>query len=174
MSFFKQGFLKQLLTEGEKYMFTLFNLMTLSEQGIYDVIANLGSIPARLFFSKMEESAHLYFSQSVKRGHVEVTQLEKESAPTRHLHILLKSLIIFGLIVTTFGVFYSHLLLYIYGGELLTEGVGPLLLKVILIINNLTYSKCNNISSLGTMFLCDLPRCERNKRMLCIQCHDCG
>lgn len=47
VSFFKQGFLKQMLTEGEKYMFTWFSLMTLSEQGVYDRIANLGSIPAR-------------------------------------------------------------------------------------------------------------------------------
>ena len=68
VSFFKQGFLKQLLTEGEKYMITWFNLMSLSQQGVFDVIGNLGSIPARLFFSKIEESAHLYFSQTTRRG----------------------------------------------------------------------------------------------------------
>jgi hypothetical protein len=32
-AFFKQGIVKQLLTEGEKYMFTCFSLMTLAQQG---------------------------------------------------------------------------------------------------------------------------------------------
>ncbi len=32
-AFFKQGIVKQLLTEGEKYMFTCFSLMTLTQQG---------------------------------------------------------------------------------------------------------------------------------------------
>ncbi len=38
VSFFSQGFLKQLLTEGEKYMITWFSLMSLGEQGVYDII----------------------------------------------------------------------------------------------------------------------------------------
>ena len=46
-SFLGQGVVKQLLTEGEKYMMTVFSLLTLSEQGIYDVVANLGSLAAR-------------------------------------------------------------------------------------------------------------------------------
>jgi oligosaccharide translocation protein RFT1 len=126
LSFFKQGFLKQILTEGEKYMFTWFSLMTLPQQGVYDVIANLGSIPARLFFSKLEESAHLYFSQTVTRGE----KGGKEVAPTRHLHLLLKGLVLLGLVVCTFGVSYSHLLLHLYGGELLSSGEGPSLLRM--------------------------------------------
>ena len=52
-SFIRQGILKQLLTEGEKYLFTIFSLMTLAEQGIYDVVANLGSLAPRLVFSKV-------------------------------------------------------------------------------------------------------------------------
>ena len=126
-SFFQQGFLKQLLTEGEKYMFTLFSLMSLSEQGIYDVIANLGSIPARLFFSKMEESAHLYFSHTVARG--KGADLSKEKEASRHLHILLKGLVLLGVVVLAFGYSFSHLLLHIYGGELLSSGVGPALMR---------------------------------------------
>ena len=46
-SFLGQGVVKQLLTEGEKYVMTVFSLLTLSEQGIYDVVANLGSLAAR-------------------------------------------------------------------------------------------------------------------------------
>ena len=127
LSFFKQGFLKQLLTEGEKYMFTYFSLMSLSEQGVYDVIANLGSIPARLLFSKMEESAHLYFSHTVTRGRK--ADMSKEEEPSRHLHTLLKGLILLGLLVTAFGWSYARLLLQLYGGELLSSGVGPALMR---------------------------------------------
>ena len=38
--FFKQGLLKQILTEGEAYMFTFFNLMSLAEQGVYNIASN--------------------------------------------------------------------------------------------------------------------------------------
>jgi oligosaccharide translocation protein RFT1 len=90
LSFFKQGFLKQLLTEGERYMFTWFSLLTLAEQGVYDVIASLGSIPARLVFAKLEESAHLYFSQTVMRGADPAQVRDREADASRHLHLLLK------------------------------------------------------------------------------------
>lgn len=35
--------------------------------GIYDVVGNLGSLAARLVFSKIEESAYFYFTQTVSR-----------------------------------------------------------------------------------------------------------
>jgi len=126
-SFFKQGFLKQALTEGEKYMFTWFNLMTLAEQGIYDVVANLGSIPARLLFVKLEESARLYFGLSVRRG--PNADMKKEVDASKHLWILLKSLVLIGLVVCAFGVSYCHALLHLYGGHLLSAGTGPALLR---------------------------------------------
>ena len=50
-SFLGQGVVKQLLTEGEKYVMTIFSLLTLPEQGIYDVVANLGSLAARYYAS---------------------------------------------------------------------------------------------------------------------------
>lgn len=127
-SFFKQSFLKQILTEGEKYVFTWFNLLTLSEQGVYDAIANLGSIPARLIFSKVEEGAHLYFSQIVHRGDGNDSESEREAS--RHLHLLLKGLLLFGLVVAIFGFSFSHMLLHLYGGTLLSSDVGPTLLRL--------------------------------------------
>ena len=63
-SFIRQGILKQLLTEGEKYLFTIFSLMTLAEQGIYDVVANLGSLAPRLVFSKVFEKFYGLYSDS--------------------------------------------------------------------------------------------------------------
>ena len=128
LSFFKQGFLKQLLTDGEKYVFTFFSLMSLGEQGIFDSVANLGSIPARLVFSKVEESSHLYFSQTVSRGKVENS--EKEIAAAKYLHAVLKGLVLLSIIVCAFGMSYSHALLHLYGGDILSSGVGPALLRM--------------------------------------------
>ena len=59
-SFLGQGVVKQLLTEGEKYVMTVFSLLTLSEQGIYDVVANLGSLAARYSCLYKEISVAIY------------------------------------------------------------------------------------------------------------------
>ena len=123
-SFFKQGFLKQVLTEGEKYIFTWFSLMSLTDQGIYDVVANLGSLAARLVFSKVEEAAYLFFNQSVKRGSDKV-----DPEVIKMLFRTLRTMTLFGLIVLTFGYSYSHLLLHLYGGQNLSSGIGPSLLR---------------------------------------------
>lgn len=124
-SFFRQGLIKQLLTEGEKYIFTWFSLMTLAQQGIYDVIANLGSLAARLVFSKVEEAAYLYFNQSI------VTRGGENVSPQvlSNLRVVLRAMTLLGLLVMTFGFSYSHLLLHLYGGTNLSTGLGPELLR---------------------------------------------
>ena len=61
--FFKQGVLKQLLTEGERYVMTVFSVLTFTEQGVYDVVNNLGSLAARFLFLPIEESSYFYFAQ---------------------------------------------------------------------------------------------------------------
>lgn len=69
-SFFKQGLLKQLLTEGERYLMTVFHMLDFAEQGLYDVVANLGSLAARFIFQPIEENAYVFFSRTVERGKV--------------------------------------------------------------------------------------------------------
>jgi oligosaccharide translocation protein RFT1 len=59
--------MKQILTEGERYIMTLFSVLTFSEQGVYDIVNNLGSLAARFLFRPVEESAYFYFSQMVAR-----------------------------------------------------------------------------------------------------------
>jgi oligosaccharide translocation protein RFT1 len=59
--------MKQILTEGERYIMTLFSVLTFSEQGVYDIVNNLGSLAARFLFRPIEESAYFYFSQMVAR-----------------------------------------------------------------------------------------------------------
>lgn len=56
-----------MLTEGERYVMTLFTVLTFYEQGVYDVVNNLGSLAARFLFRPIEESAYFYFSQIVSR-----------------------------------------------------------------------------------------------------------
>lgn len=46
---------------------TLFNVLSFYEQGIYDVVNNLGSLAARFLFRPIEESAYFYFTQLVHR-----------------------------------------------------------------------------------------------------------
>ncbi|KAL1457105.1 hypothetical protein WDU94_001766 [Cyamophila willieti] len=66
-SFMKQGLLKQLLTDGERYVMTIFTLLSFAEQGTFDVVNNLGSLAARFLFRPIEESCYFYFSQVVQR-----------------------------------------------------------------------------------------------------------
>lgn len=50
VSFAKQCVIKQVLTEGERYVMTISPLLTFSEQSMYDIVNNLGSLAARFVF----------------------------------------------------------------------------------------------------------------------------
>lgn len=86
---------------------------------------------ARLIFSKVEESAYFYFSQTVTRGDEGRTgqKVNNEVAASRHLFLSLRAMTLIGLTVAVFGQSYSHLLLHLYGGDRLSQGLGPLLLR---------------------------------------------
>lgn len=47
LSFGKQCVVKQVLTEGERYVMTVSPVLTFREQATYDVVNNLGSLAAR-------------------------------------------------------------------------------------------------------------------------------
>ena len=57
---------------------TFFSVLTFADQGVYDVINNLGSLAARFIFLPIEESAYLLFSQILERG-----KLAKEQTKVR-------------------------------------------------------------------------------------------
>lgn len=65
--FFGQTLLKQLLTEGEKFVMTFWNPLSFEEQGKYDIVDNLSSLAARFVFAPIEESAYLLFTSLVER-----------------------------------------------------------------------------------------------------------
>ena len=58
---------------------TFFGVLTFADQGVYDVINNLGSLAARFIFLPIEDSAYLLFSQILERG-----KLAKEQTKVRY------------------------------------------------------------------------------------------
>ncbi|KNC75655.1 hypothetical protein SARC_11824 [Sphaeroforma arctica JP610] len=77
-SFTKQSFLKQFLTEGERYVMTLFAVIDFGQQGVFDVVSNLGSLVARFLFQPIEESYYLFFTSILSRDETH------ESIPQEH------------------------------------------------------------------------------------------
>ena len=67
-SFSKQVVLKQMITEGEKYMMTIFGLLSFEDQGIYSLVSNLGSMVVRILMLPMEEGFYLFVSRSIPRS----------------------------------------------------------------------------------------------------------
>jgi oligosaccharide translocation protein RFT1 len=129
-SFFKQSFLKQFLTNGERYVMTIFGVLTFAQQGVYDIIHNLGSMVARFIFLPIEENFYVFFASVLYRGELPARQREGAvvlSATT--LTILLKFVLHVALTILCFGYSYSFLALDIYGGSLLSDGEGPTLLR---------------------------------------------
>uniref|UniRef100_A0A0X3PMV2 Protein RFT1 homolog n=2 Tax=Schistocephalus solidus TaxID=70667 RepID=A0A0X3PMV2_SCHSO len=116
--FFRQGILKQFLTEGERYLISAFHLLSFSDQGIYDLVNNLGSIVPRMLFSPIEESCHLLFSQCVQRE--QPANHQNEGLLLQALSMLRTSLRLNSLLAWIGFVFsqaYSRLLLFLYGGS---------------------------------------------------------
>ena len=75
--YYTQSIYKQILTEGERYLITAFNLLTFSESGIYDIINNLGSLIARFIFLPIEDASYVYFTNSMRRGVSYITCVSK-------------------------------------------------------------------------------------------------
>ncbi|XP_040058662.2 man(5)GlcNAc(2)-PP-dolichol translocation protein RFT1 isoform X1 [Gasterosteus aculeatus] len=129
-SFFKQSFLKQILTEGERYVMTFLNVLSFGDQGVYDIVNNLGSMVARFVFLPIEESFYVFFAKVLERGRDVKSQKQEDIALAAEvLECLLKLVLVVGLIISVFGYAYSHLALDIYGGSLLSSGAGPTLLR---------------------------------------------
>ncbi|XP_004676122.1 PREDICTED: protein RFT1 homolog [Condylura cristata] len=144
-SFFKQSFLKQILTEGERYVMTFLNVLNFGDQGIYDIVNNLGSLVARLIFQPIEESFYIFFAKVLERGKEATLQKQEDVAVAAAvLESLLKLALLAGLTITVFGFAYSQLALDIYGGAMLSSGSGPVLLRsyclyvLLLAINGVT------------------------------------
>ncbi|KAK4469085.1 hypothetical protein MN116_006673 [Schistosoma mekongi] len=121
-NFFGQCILKQLLTEGERYLISAFHLISFTDQGIYDLVNNLGSLAARLLFLPLEESCHFLFSQCIQRD-VSPNKQDKKLLMDafRMLKIALRISSLIAWIGVTFAQANSRLLLMIYAGHRLAD-----------------------------------------------------
>jgi len=130
ISFLGQGVMKQVLTEGEKYLMTFLDILTLAQQGTYDVISNLGSLACRFVFRPVEENCYLFFSQQWVRGK---TWEQQDQTNRLNVHLalfrLLRLTFLIGLVIVVFGFSYSHLVLTLYGGVRLADDGGMTLLR---------------------------------------------
>ncbi|EGD75027.1 hypothetical protein PTSG_07252 [Salpingoeca rosetta] len=137
LSFFRHGIVKQLLTEGEKYMMTFGNMLSFAQQGVYDVVYSLGSLVPRFLFHPIEENYYTFFaalltretSKADKDPYAKKTTADDEALAGTVLQTLLKTAVMVGLVLACFGQGYSRLLLGIYGGENLAQDDGVLLLQ---------------------------------------------
>ncbi|KAM3172007.1 hypothetical protein ACTXT7_015432 [Hymenolepis weldensis] len=117
-NFFRQGLLKQFLTEGERYLISAFHLLSFADQGIYDLVNNLGSLAPRLVFGSVEEGCHLLFSQCIQRDVPPKSQSERYLREAiKMLNTSLRLLTLIAWVGCVFAQGYSHLLLYFYGGS---------------------------------------------------------
>nr|XP_033781611.1 protein RFT1 homolog isoform X1 [Geotrypetes seraphini] len=153
-SFFKQSFLKQILTEGERYVMTFLNVLNFGDQGIYDIVNNLGSLVARFIFLPIEESFYIFFAKVLERGKdIKHQKQEDVVIAATVLESLLKLVLLTGLTMTVFGYAYSQLALDIYGGSMLSSGSGPSLLRcyslyvLLLAVNGVT--ECFTFASMS-------------------------
>jgi oligosaccharide translocation protein RFT1 len=125
--YYTQSIYKQILTEGERYLITAFDLLTFSESGIYDIINNLGSLIARFIFLPIEDASYIYFTNSIERGHVyksKITQINNNGLSAKiSFENLLKLVSLIGVFVLCFGQSYAKLLLQIYGGDKLGKNI---------------------------------------------------
>lgn len=114
--FVLQGIVKQFLTEGERYVMTFFDLISLKNQGVYDIISNLSSLPARLIFRPIELAFFTLFSQLITRNQkLEPSNFERVQ---RSLLFMIRVMIILGLVIFIFGHNYVYLISFYGGGKL--------------------------------------------------------
>lgn len=146
LSFIKQGVLKQVLTEGEKYVMSVSPVLKFEEQAVYDVVNNMGSLAARFIFRPIEDSSYFYFTQTIARD-IKLKDQDKDKIKesSQVLRNVCKGVTSIGLIGFVFGQSYSGTVLLLYGGhDFVAGGLPELLLKchalaiILLAVNGVT------------------------------------
>ncbi|XP_064109096.1 protein RFT1 homolog [Macrobrachium nipponense] len=166
-SFFKQGWLKETLTEGEHYIMNFFPLISLNQQGVYQVVNNLGSLAARLIFRSIEAAAYKYFAQMLYRGKSIKDQDQSRVAEVSRFFLsLFSNLILVSLLIITFGWSYSRTVLQIYGGSQLSDDDGTLLMRAQCFY--VVFLAVNGITEAYTFAVMDDAELSRYNKMLVI------
>ncbi|KAK2724973.1 hypothetical protein QYM36_001429 [Artemia franciscana] len=129
-SFFLQGLAKQVLTEGEKYIMTITSFLTMAEQGVFDIVNNIGSIAVRFLLLPIEDAASFYFTKKLQRVPLEQQDEKAVAEASNVLFLLIRFMTLFGLSAVFLGVPIAKTVLALYGGETLTSSVGPFLMQL--------------------------------------------
>lgn len=108
---------------------TFLNPMTFEEQGIFDIVNNLGSLAARFIFQPIEESAYILFGKLIVRGKHAKQDRKKYKIAMDTLRDLFKLMSLCGLIIFVFGFNYSQLALKIYNDKHLGRGLAITLMR---------------------------------------------
>uniref|UniRef100_A0A7S4CC82 Protein RFT1 homolog n=1 Tax=Eutreptiella gymnastica TaxID=73025 RepID=A0A7S4CC82_9EUGL len=119
-----ESFLRCILQEGEKWV--MMTYVVLAEQGAYEVVANLGSLVARMLFKFVEDIALTAWSKLLGDGTPSVVALQKSG---KLFALLVKFMMLIGVVFICFGIPFCEMLLWIlYSNKWLTTSA-PLLLK---------------------------------------------
>ncbi|KAI6238154.1 RFT1 domain containing protein [Aphelenchoides fujianensis] len=117
---------KQLITEGAGYVMTFTQQLSFTEQAVYDTVDKLGSLVVRIVLRPLEESCALHFAGHFDRS---ATPAVPERLGQQFLAIC-RWLITLGTVIAIFSIPYSSIVVQIYGGSLLSENKGGLLLSM--------------------------------------------
>ncbi|OAF65496.1 hypothetical protein A3Q56_06788, partial [Intoshia linei] len=116
ISFTKQTIIKQILGECEKFIMTFFNILSIPQQGVYNVVSNFGSIITRCLFLPIEDSFYLYISRTRKRCEKAIMET-KLSIFKIQLEKIYSLLLYISLIIVTFGWPNASIVLTFYSGK---------------------------------------------------------
>lgn len=69
---------------------TFLNVLSFREQGVYDIVNNLGSMVARFIFLPIEESFYVFFAKVLERGRDvrQQKQVRGQSQPIKYLSLI--------------------------------------------------------------------------------------
>ncbi|KAK5973340.1 hypothetical protein GCK32_017628 [Trichostrongylus colubriformis] len=142
---FAHSIMKQLMTDGSAYVMTFTELMSLKSQAVYDAVEKVGSLVARIVLAPLEEMCFAYFSNTVNQNSkIFNKNTDTHDALVQNFSIVLHVACVCGLVVSVFGIPYSPLAVYLYGGHLLYDNGGAVLLSLycmylsVLAVNGIT------------------------------------
>ncbi|CAI4226852.1 unnamed protein product [Auanema sp. JU1783] len=186
-SLFSHSILKQLLTSGSSYVMTFTDLLSLKNQAVFDGVERLASLVARIVLAPLEENCYAEFSNHInKQSAVFKQNTDAHDSLAKKFGTILHITLVIGLVVSVFGVPYSKLAVWLYGGSLLADNGGAVLLSLycfyilIIAINGITecfaMASMNNsqvVSHGGFLFLSATAHIGLNV-ILCYKFHAAG
>uniref|UniRef100_A0A8R1HV33 Protein RFT1 homolog n=1 Tax=Caenorhabditis japonica TaxID=281687 RepID=A0A8R1HV33_CAEJA len=128
---FSHSILKQLLTDGSSYVMTFTELLSLKHQAVYDAVERVGSIIVRTILAPLDENCTAYFSNAIrKESSVFNKNTDNHDDLVKTLSTIMHVVGVLGFVACVFGVPYSPTAIELYGGKLLSENGGALLLSL--------------------------------------------